>query len=544
MCKAFLMCLMEQKQIVVSSIPSDALTAIDLCSGPGGVTTGYNAAGVRVIAAVDTDGNARSTYSSNHPEVLLLADDLAVLEPERLLALVGLARRELDVLTACVPCQTFSTLSRGSRRDQDPTNRLVERVADFAELLLPRAVVMENVPPLQGDRRFRRLVARLRAAGYGVRHSVVDAADFAVPQRRRRLVMIALRDRVDEEVPRFEPDHPLLGRFRRRRTVRDAFRRLRHAKRDDPLARHRGKYPAKVARRIAAVPKNGGSRTSLPADLQLACHARTGSSVAVNVYGRMALDDVAPTLTTRCTTPACGRFLHPYANRAITLREAAVLQTFPVDYHFEGGSMAMQAQIGNAVPPSLAEAIAIVLRDALETTPSRVERKKPVPAPPASSPQTRVRMQAVGRRDTPPELALRSLLHGRGRRFRVDRAPIKGLRRKADVVFGPAKVAVFVDGCFWHGCPTHGTVPRTNRAWWEKKLAATRERDADTDRRLEQAGWTPVRIWEHEDAAEAADRIEAMLRTTGHSARTGPNVADQGATDASRQTLRTDVARE
>lgn len=130
----------------------------------------------------------------------------------------------------------------------------------------------------------------------------------------------------------------------------------------------------------------------------------------------------------------------------------------------------------------------------------------------ASSAGVRRRMQAQRTRDTGPELAVRRLLHAAGLRYRVDRAPLPGLRRRADLVFGPARVAVYVDGCFWHGCPEHGNSPRANSEYWRPKLAGNRARDEDTDRRLAAAGWTVVRAWEHEDPGGVAARVEAAIR--------------------------------
>jgi DNA mismatch endonuclease (patch repair protein) len=124
-------------------------------------------------------------------------------------------------------------------------------------------------------------------------------------------------------------------------------------------------------------------------------------------------------------------------------------------------------------------------------------------------------MKAVRRRGTRPELELRSALHARGLRYRVDVAPVPGSRRRADVVLRPARIAVYVDGCFWHSCPQHATVPKSNREWWEAKLGANVERDRKTDRGLAELGWAVVRVWEHEDMEAAAERIVAM-----HSART------------------------
>jgi len=133
------------------------------------------------------------------------------------------------------------------------------------------------------------------------------------------------------------------------------------------------------------------------------------------------------------------------------------------------------------------------------------------PQPHSSSAAKSVEMSRVGRRDTTPELALRSALHRRGLRFRVDRAPLPGLRSRADLVFGPARVAVYVDGCFWHSCPQHGTRPKANAEWWANKLTRNQERDAETDRFLRAHGWEVVRIWEHEDPVEAADRVARIV---------------------------------
>ncbi|TGZ17824.1 very short patch repair endonuclease [Streptomyces sp. S816] len=114
-------------------------------------------------------------------------------------------------------------------------------------------------------------------------------------------------------------------------------------------------------------------------------------------------------------------------------------------------------------------------------------------------------------RNTQVEIALRRALHAAGLRYRVHRRPLKGVRREADVVFGPAKVAVFVDGCFWHGCPIHATWPKNNSDFWRTKIETNRRRDRDTDQRLTSAGWLPVRVWEHEDPVAAAARVLALV---------------------------------
>lgn len=132
-------------------------------------------------------------------------------------------------------------------------------------------------------------------------------------------------------------------------------------------------------------------------------------------------------------------------------------------------------------------------------------------APPASSDLVERRMRNTGQRDTPAELEVRRVLHARGLRYRVDQ-PIPGVTRaRPDIVFPTERVAVFVDGCFWHACPTHGSLPKTNRGWWRRKLEANVERDGRHDRDLEKDDWVVLRFWEHEDAAEVADRVEKAV---------------------------------
>ncbi len=138
-------------------------------------------------------------------------------------------------------------------------------------------------------------------------------------------------------------------------------------------------------------------------------------------------------------------------------------------------------------------------------------RRKGVPA--ASSEAAKNRMESTRRRDTAPEVALRTALHRMGLRYRVDRKPLLDLRRRADVVFSSARVVVYVDGCFWHGCPSHATWPKENAEFWRNKIEANRRRDADTDRRLADAGWLVVRVWEHEDPNEAAERVARAVRS-------------------------------
>jgi DNA mismatch endonuclease (patch repair protein) len=156
-------------------------------------------------------------------------------------------------------------------------------------------------------------------------------------------------------------------------------------------------------------------------------------------------------------------------------------------------------------PPLRPEPGRSYARGVAESTPTPPHATRPSPAKSAE-------MSRVGRRDTAPELALRSELHRRGFRFRVDRAPVADVRSRADLVFGPAQVAVYVDGCFWHSCPEHATTPGSNAKFWEQKLRRNRERDGITNHLLHERGWEVLRIWEHEDPVKAADRVEKTVR--------------------------------
>ncbi len=204
----------------------------------------------------------------------------------------------------------------------------------------------------RGRKHFQTLLETLREEGYRAAYRVLDAADYGVPQRRRRLVAVALRSDVPEEF-RFPPPRP-------RTSVRNAIGDLpplQAGQRDPADPNHAARrLGERTLRLIRAVPKDGGSRKDVPTSLWLRCHRdRRGHE---DVFGRLRWDDVAPTITSGCTDPTKGRYMHPDQDRAITPREAACLQSFPRDYVFEGTAVQVSRQIGNAFPPRLMREIA------------------------------------------------------------------------------------------------------------------------------------------------------------------------------------------
>lgn len=329
------------------------LTAIDLFAGAGGATEGLKRAGFNVLGAVEFDHEAARSFKLNHPMVAVWEDDIRKVSATEVRRDLGLRIGELTLLKACPPCQGFSTLAGNRVPTNDPRNELVKHTIRFVRELRPAAVLLENVPGLARDQRAKDTMEAMRGLGYAVKSYVVNAVDFGVPQKRRRLIILALRglrSKLPESLTPTDPEVPT--------SVREAFSTLmREVDSDDPLNQY-VESGEKVMRRIRAVPV-GGNRYDLPPHLQLDCHVRLdkGNGGASGSYGRMKWDSPSPTMTTRCTTPACGPFIHPDEDRAITLREAASLQTFPHNYQFSGGRTSVERQIGNAVPVLLASRI-------------------------------------------------------------------------------------------------------------------------------------------------------------------------------------------
>lgn len=333
-------------------------TAIDLFAGCGGLTLGLKQAGFDVLAAIEIDEIAAKTYSMNHPEVEMWEDDIRDVHPLEMMEDLKLKEFNLDLLAGCPPCQGFSSLTtlNGKFEVDDERNDLVLEFLRYVEFLLPKTVMLENVPKLAEDKRFDLLCKRLKKLDYYVKWDILNAADYGVPQRRRRLILMASQLGKLQFAPK----------SRKRRTVRDAIRSLPRPGRSGDTIHDFPEYRSKRIRNlIKQISKNGGSRAELGISKQLECHKRCRGFE--DIYGRMAWDKVAPTITSGCCNPSKGRYLHPTCNRGITMREAALLQSFPLKYHFcdARGKSHVAEMIGNALPPTFVRSHARIIYERL-----------------------------------------------------------------------------------------------------------------------------------------------------------------------------------
>lgn len=517
---------------------------VDLFAGCGGLTLGAAEAarrlglGIDVRLAVDFDETATEVYRSNLPAANVRrcsVEELFTGDPGAPLTANEAALRErigpVHVLLGGPPCQGHSDLNNHTRR-ADPRNLLYLRMARAAEVLEPDIVLIENVPMVTHDTEkvVETTLAHLRAFGYVVADAVVDLARLGAPQRRRRHAVLASRD------PRVDVGETLATTGPRCAT--HPTRTVHWAIGDLVGATSGGAFDAAAspssenAKRIAWLFDHG--QHDLPNDLRPPCHHSEHSYKAM--YGRLKWDEPAQTVTSGFGSMGQGRYVHPSEQRTITPHEAARLQLIPDFWSFSRAPKRGQLAklIGNAAPPVLASSLLEPALRSLGLAPRNAFPVKPhadrrptrrsvaghkkttsrlgMPAP--SSGEARKRMLAVRRAGTEAELALRAAIDRLGLAYRIDEL-VSGTRSRADLLFAEAGVVVFVDGCYWHGCPLHGTSAKANADWWRRKLEANRQRDASADQRLHELGWVVLRFWEHEDASLAAQRVAAVVADRG-----------------------------
>lgn len=345
---------MNQSKAALWSSEYSRPEVVDLFCGVGALSHGLMLAGCKIVAGYDVDRRCKFAFEENNGGVFYTRDVSKVLSSEISAHFSGTAP---SVLAGCAPCQPFSTYKH--RYAEDPQWSLVNKFAELAAEVLPDYVTMENVPALlkyKNGAVFRRFCDILENAGYAVQHMIAHCERFGVPQKRRRLVVLAARS---------HPLPPLPEGGNGYTSVRDAISgqpriAAGEACKHDPL--HVSSSLSEINLRRIRHSKPGGTWRDWPEALRADCHKRPTGQTYPGVYARMDWDKPAPTMTTQCYGYGNGRFGHPDQDRAISLREAAILQSFPAEYKFlpPGDVVSMKEVgrwIGNAVPVELARAI-------------------------------------------------------------------------------------------------------------------------------------------------------------------------------------------
>lgn len=344
---------------------------VDLFCGIGGLTHGFIMERFSVSAGVDFDNTCSYAYQANN-NAKFIHKDITKISANELNNLFPENKRK--ILVGCAPCQPFSIFNHKNNNNaeqqaEDTKWKLLYSFADLIESTQPEIVSMENVPQLQKFNKglvFNDFVERLEKNGYKVSFGIYNAQNYGVPQRRKRLILLASKHSKFDLIP---PTH-IKGNYI---TVRQAIGHLHEIEDGEHFEGDYLHYARKLTditkKRIMATPEGGGWQ-DWDKSLLLECHKKEGGKMFQSVYGRMSWEDVAPTMTTYCIGLNNGRFGHPEQNRAISLREAAILQSFPEDYDLiepvkTFNMQILARQIGNAVPVGLGQAIAKSIKEHL-----------------------------------------------------------------------------------------------------------------------------------------------------------------------------------
>lgn len=329
-------------------------SAIDLFCGIGGLSYGLKKAGIPVVAGVDLDASSQYAYEENVKADFILKD-ISKLSGDEILNTYWQKNNQVKILAGCAPCQPFSTHSNKIKnKGQTKKWRLISEFKRLIEETNPNIVTMENVPNLANQKIFMDFVAFLEQKEYFVSYSNVYCPDYGIPQKRRRLVLLASKFGEIKLIPKTHSEKDYV-------TLKDAVGKLPPVEsgevcETDPLHRTTKLSPINLKRIKASKPN--GTWLDWSEDLKLACHKKQSGKTYKSVYGRMAWNEPSTTITTQFNNYGTGRFGHPIQNRALTIREAALLQTFPIDYKFykdekDISIKRLGVHVGNAVPVDL-----------------------------------------------------------------------------------------------------------------------------------------------------------------------------------------------
>lgn len=337
------------------------VSCVDLFCGAGGLTHGLIKGGISVEAGIDIDPACRYPYEKNNGSRFIeeKVEDISPKEIKKLFK-----PESYSLLAGCAPCQPFSNYSRGRGERNQGKWSLLKEFGELAQTIKPDLITMENVPELEKHDVFLDFLKHL--SGYHVWHGVVECKRYGLPQQRKRLVLLASRFKPIALIPYTHDETQVV-------TVKQAIGKLPPLKsgetdKRDPL--HKASKLTKINLDRIRASKPGGTWKDWPNQLVAACHTKSTGSTYSGVYGRMEWDKPAPTMTTLCYGYGNGRFGHPESDRGISLREAAIFQSFPNDYEFVPPGETPQFRIigrliGNAVPVRLGEVIAESIREHL-----------------------------------------------------------------------------------------------------------------------------------------------------------------------------------
>ena len=352
---------------------SDDIPLIDVFAGMGCASMGFKEAGFKPIVALEIDPVRCKLYHTNIGIDPMQVDIMDV-HGKDMLRKGGLRKGGRFCVVGCPPCQSFSSLAgtRGTNKMFDVRSEYVNKFANLIVEMMPLAVVFENVQGMisgAGRVFFNKYMITLDNAGYTTCYNVVNAADFGVPQNRKRVIAISVRKNAVKSKTMNKINYFLHSKVGKKSTVRDAIgdldsqNPLKSGESDPNDPHHKARLHSPIVlKRIRNIPKDGGSRKDLPKHMWLKCHEKIDKG-AESSYGRMKWDEPSPTITCRSTTPSCGRFTHPIRDRGITVREAARLQTIPDKAKLDTHMQKNASIIGDAVPVLLAQRIAEKLHD-------------------------------------------------------------------------------------------------------------------------------------------------------------------------------------
>ena len=337
---------------VLAQRRSPNIVLADFFAGCGGASRGFADVGIVPALAVEWDSDAAESYRQNFPATRVLERDIRSITVEEVSSSLSLNDGAIRLFAGCAPCQPFAG-HRNGQSVQAPESNLLLEFLRFVDEFMPELVFVENVPGMQrSSDALAEFVKKIQPFGYDCSSSIISSADYGVPQTRKRFVLIASRLGKIEPPPPTHGDGTSLPHL----TVRDTIHDLPHVEAGSKHPEHPDHRTMRLSplnlQRIRETPE-GGDRRDWPVHLWPDCHRGHGIS-HTDAYGRLSWDRPAPTLTTHCISYSNGRYGHPEQDRALTVREAARLQTFPDRFGFAGGLTSQARQIGNAVPVALA----------------------------------------------------------------------------------------------------------------------------------------------------------------------------------------------